>query len=237
MLIAKDLCKTYNERLIVNNVTLQFDRGEIVGILGPNGSGKTTCFYMLVGIVKPDSGGTIMLNNSDITSLPVYVRAQMGLGYLPQESSVFHNMSTEDNIAALLEIYMPDKARRKAKIDSLLNEFQLTHVAKTKARALSGGERRRLEIARLLSINPQYVLLDEPFAGVDPIAIRDTCNIISAIKASGIGVLITDHNVRETLKIIDRAYVLHDGKVLCSGSRDEMMRHKSVQEVYLGTNF
>lgn len=233
---TQDICKSYRGRTVVNGVSVEVSQGEIVGLLGPNGAGKTTSFYMMVGLVKPDSGH-VFLDNIEITKLPMYKRAQLGLGYLPQEVSVFRKLSVEDNIMAILEMGPLNKAERIAKLERLLEEFSLTHVRKNLGNRLSGGEKRRTEIARALATDPKFVLLDEPFAGVDPIAVEDIQAIVSELKKRNIGILITDHNVQETLSITDRAYLLFEGKILKSGSAEELAADEQVRKVYLGQNF
>ena len=233
---TKNLIKRYGQRTVVNNVSFEVNQGEIVGLLGPNGAGKTTSFYMVVGIVKPDEGA-VFLDDIDITKLPMYKRAQMGIGYLPQEVSVFRKLSVEDNIMAILEMTSMSKIEREEKLEQLLEEFSLTHVRKNLGNRLSGGEKRRTEIARALATNPKFVLLDEPFAGVDPIAVEDIQSIISELKKRNIGILITDHNVQETLSITDRAYLLFEGSILKSGSAEDLASDEQVRKVYLGQNF
>ena len=230
------ISKAYSGRSVVNEVSIEVNQGEIVGLLGPNGAGKTTSFYMIVGLVKPDKG-TIFLDQIDITKLPMYKRAQMGIGYLPQEVSVFRKLSVEDNIMAILEMSNLKKSERKIRLEKLLQEFSLTHVRKILGDRLSGGEKRRTEIARALATNPKFVLLDEPFAGVDPIAVEDIQSIISELKSRNIGILITDHNVQETLSITDRAYLLFEGKILKSGTAEELSNDDQVRKVYLGQKF
>jgi lipopolysaccharide export system ATP-binding protein len=230
------LVKSYKKRKVVDDVSIEVRQGEIVGLLGPNGAGKTTSFYMTVGLIKPDSGN-VFLNEEDITALPMYRRAQMGIGYLPQEASVFRKMSIEDNIAAVLEMTKLSKVEQKEKLESLIEEFRLGHVRKSLGEVLSGGERRRTEIARALATNPDFILLDEPFAGIDPIAVEDIQKIVMQLKDKNIGVLITDHNVQETLSIIQRAYLLFEGKVLKSGTAEELSQDEQVRKVYLGQNF
>jgi lipopolysaccharide export system ATP-binding protein len=215
---------------------MDLHRGEVVALLGPNGSGKTTCFYSIAGLVMPE-GGQVLIDGKDVTALPMYRRARLGIGYLPQEVSIFRGLSAEDNILAVLEIVQPDRHKRRERLEELLSEFSITHLRRTPALALSGGERRRVEIARCLAADPKYLLLDEPFAGVDPIAVGEIRHLVQDLKSRGIGVLITDHNVRETLEIVDRAYILHDGKVLMSGTTDEVVRDENVRRVYLGENF
>lgn len=231
-----DICKSYRGRAVVNGVSIEVNQGEIVGLLGPNGAGKTTSFYMMVGLVKPDTG-SVFLDGAEITKLPMYKRAQLGLGYLPQEVSVFRKLSVEDNIMAILEMGPLDKLAREEKLESLLEEFNLGAVRKNLGDRLSGGEKRRTEIARALATNPKFVLLDEPFAGVDPIAVEDIQAIISELKRRNIGILITDHNVQETLSITDRAYLLFEGKILKSGTAEELAADEQVRKVYLGQNF
>lgn len=231
-----NLVKSYKGRTVVNQVSVEVKQGEIVGLLGPNGAGKTTTFYMVVGLIKPD-GGAVMLNEEDITQLPMYKRAQMGIGYLPQEASVFRKLSVEDNIMAVLEMTDLSKTERKEKLESLLTEFNLHHVRKNNGDSLSGGERRRTEIARALAVNPKFILLDEPFAGVDPIAVEDIQSVVARLKYKNIGILITDHNVNETLSICDRAYLLIEGKIFKHGTAEELAEDEQVRRLYLGTNF
>ena len=228
--------KTYRKRPVVRNVSINLRRGEAVGLLGPNGAGKTTTFYMIVGLVRPDTG-SITLDGTEITSLPMFRRARLGIGYLPQEASVFRGLNVEQNIMAALEVVEPDRSRRDQMLDELLAEFGISHLRRTPALALSGGERRRVEIARALATQPSYILLDEPLAGIDPIAVGEIRDLVSHLKDRGIGVLITDHNVRETLEIIDRAYILHDGQVLMEGKPEEVVAHVDVRRVYLGERF
>jgi len=230
------LRKSYRRRPVIRDVSLSLGRGEVVALLGPNGSGKTTCFYSIAGLVTPESG-QVLLDGRDVTYLPMYRRAKLGIGYLPQEVSIFRGMSVEDNILAILEISISDPLLRRERLEDLLSEFSITHLRRTPALALSGGERRRAEIARCLAAGPKYVLLDEPFAGVDPIAVGEIRALVGELKTRGIGVLITDHNVQETLGIIDRAYILHDGTVMMSGTRDEVIADANVRRVYLGENF
>jgi len=220
----------------VNDVSISVQQGEIVGLLGPNGAGKTTTFYMVVGLIAPDQG-SVYLNEEDITKLPMYKRAQMGLGYLPQEASVFRKLSVEDNIMAVLEMTALNKEEREAKLESLLDEFNLHHVRKNNGDSLSGGERRRTEIARALAVDPKFILLDEPFAGVDPIAVEDIQSVVARLKLKDIGILITDHNVNETLSICDRAYLLIEGKIFKHGTAEELAEDEHVRRLYLGTNF
>jgi lipopolysaccharide export system ATP-binding protein len=230
------LFKKYKGRAVVNDVSIEVKQGEIVGLLGPNGAGKTTSFYMTVGLIKPEKGD-VFLNDQNITSLPMYQRAKMGIGYLPQEASIFRQMSIEDNIAAVLEMTDLSKSQQKEKLESLIDEFRLGHVRKSMGNVLSGGERRRTEIARALATDPDFILLDEPFAGIDPIAVEDIQKIVIQLKDRNIGVLITDHNVQETLSIIERAYLLFEGKVLKSGTAEELSQDEQVRKVYLGQNF
>jgi lipopolysaccharide export system ATP-binding protein len=235
-LVARGVGKTYKKRPVVRNVSIELRRGEAVGLLGPNGAGKTTTFYMIVGLVKPDTG-SISLDGADITAMPMYRRARLGIGYLPQEASVYRGLNVEQNIMAALEVVEPDPNTRDLALDELLAEFGIGHLRRTPALALSGGERRRVEIARALATQPSYILLDEPLAGIDPIAVGEIRDMVSHLKDRGIGVLITDHNVRETLEIIDRAYIMHDGKVLMEGRPDEVVAHEDVRRVYLGERF
>jgi lipopolysaccharide export system ATP-binding protein len=236
VLSVQHIRKAYKARKVVHDVSLTVRRGEAVGLLGPNGAGKTTTFYMITGLVRPDAG-TITLDGNDVTSLPMYRRARLGIGYLPQEASIFRGLSVEDNIRAVLEIAEPDRARREEELDGLLDEFDLTRLRKSPSVALSGGERRRCEIARALANRPSFMLLDEPFAGIDPIAVGDIRMLVHHLKRRGIGVLITDHNVRETLDLIDRAYIIHAGGVLTSGTSDEIVGNPDVRRLYLGENF
>ena len=233
---AENLVKSYRSRTVVKGVSLELNQGEIVGLLGPNGAGKTTSFYMIVGLIKVN-GGQIFLDDQDITSFPVYKRAQLGIGYLAQEASVFRQMSVEDNIRSILEMTKFSKEYQREKLESLLDEFGLQRVRKSKGIQLSGGERRRTEIARCLAINPAFILLDEPFAGVDPIAVEDIQQIVFRLKDKNIGILITDHNVHETLSITDRSYLLYDGRILNSGSAEELSEDEEVRRLYLGQNF
>ena len=230
------LQKSYKGRTVVNNVSVTVKQGEIVGLLGPNGAGKTTTFYMVVGLIKPDEGA-VFLNQEDITKLPMYKRAQMGIGYLPQEASVFRSLSVEDNILAVLEMTPLSKEERLLKVESLLDEFNLQLVRKNNGDSLSGGERRRTEIARALAVDPKFILLDEPFAGVDPIAVEDIQMVVAKLKTKNIGILITDHNVNETLSICDRAYLLIEGKIFKHGTAEELADDEDVRRLYLGTNF
>ncbi len=230
------IAKSYDKRVVLSDVSMSVGRGEVVGLLGPNGAGKTTSFYSAMGLVKPDAG-RILLDGEDITALPMYRRAILGLGYLPQETSIFRGLSVEKNILAVLELAEPDKATRMARLDQLLDEFGLTRLRDSPAMALSGGERRRAEIARALAANPTIILLDEPFAGIDPISIADIRDLVIQLKSRGIGVLITDHNVRETLEIVDRAYIIYDGRVLFAGSPAELVADTNVRRLYLGEGF
>lgn len=233
---TKELVKKYGSRTVVNNVSFNVSQGEIVGLLGPNGAGKTTSFYQVVGLVKPDSG-EVYLDNLNITKLPMYKRAKMGIGYLPQEASVFRKLSVEDNILAVLEMTGLSKVKQHEKADSLISEFRLDHVRKNNGDTLSGGERRRTEIARALAVDPKFILLDEPFAGVDPIAVEDIQEIIAKLKYRNIGILITDHNVNETLSICDRAYLLIDGSIFREGTAEQLAADDHVRRLYLGRNF
>ncbi|MEG8025877.1 LPS export ABC transporter ATP-binding protein [Sphingomonas aurantiaca] len=230
------IAKSYDKRVVLTDVSVSVGRGEVVGLLGPNGAGKTTCFYSVMGLVKPDLG-RIMLDGEDITKLPMYRRAILGLGYLPQETSIFRGLTIEKNILTVLELSEPDKAARQRKLDTLLEEFGLTWLRAAPAMALSGGERRRAEIARALAADPSIMLLDEPFAGIDPISIADIRDLVKDLKRRDIGVLITDHNVRETLEIVDRAYIIYDGRVLFSGSPEELVADANVRRLYLGEGF
>ncbi|SDY67869.1 LPS export ABC transporter ATP-binding protein [Citreimonas salinaria] len=233
---VRHLRKSYRKRVVIRDVTMDLGRGEVVALLGPNGSGKTTSFYAIAGLVNPE-GGQVLIDGQDATYLPMYRRARMGIGYLPQEMSIFRGLSVEGNIAAVLDIAVPDARRRRERLEELLGEFSIEHLRRAPAMALSGGERRRVEIARCLASDPKYLLLDEPFAGVDPISVGDIRHLVSDLRKRGIGVLITDHNVRETLEIVDRAYILHDGHVLMSGTPDEVVRNVNVRRVYLGDSF
>ena len=233
---VESLRKSYKKRVVIRDVSLEMERGEVVALLGPNGSGKTTMFYAIAGLIHPE-GGHVRIDGRDVTSLPMYRRAKLGVGYLPQEMSIFRGMSVEDNILAILDISEPDRRKRRERLEELLSEFSLEHLRRVHALALSGGERRRVEIARCLAAHPRYLLLDEPFAGVDPISVSDIRQLVADLKTRGIGVLITDHNVRETLEIVDRAYILHDGQVLTSGSPSEVVANENVRRVYLGDSF
>jgi len=233
---AINLHKAYGQRPVVKGVSFEVSSGQIVGLLGPNGAGKTTSFYMVVGLIQPDSG-KVLVNDQDVSTLPMYERARAGIAYLPQEASVFRRMSVEDNILAVLETLMLAEAERKDRLQKLLDEFNLNHVSKQKAFTLSGGERRRVEVARALALNPHFILLDEPFAGIDPIAVGDIQRMISVLKKRGIGVLITDHNVRETLEICDLGYLLSDGKILEKGTPAQIAQSKTAREHYLGEKF
>lgn len=230
------LGKSFKKRPIIRNINLDLYQGEAIALLGPNGSGKTTCFYSIAGLVSSDLG-SVIIDGRDATHLPMYRRARLGIGYLPQEMSIFRGMTVEDNILAVLEITIKDRRSRMEKLEELLSEFSIGHLRRATALSLSGGERRRTEIARCLATNPKYLLLDEPFAGVDPIAIDDIRNLVGNLKTRGIGVLITDHNVRDTLKLVDRAYILHDGQMLMSGTTEEIVNDENVRRVYLGSNF
>ena len=235
-LAANNLGKQYRRRPVLRDVSLRVQRGEAVGLLGPNGAGKTTCFYAMIGLIVPDTGA-ITLDGQDLTDLPMYRRARLGIGYLPQEASIFRGMTVEQNIRAVLEVIEPDRDVRETVLEDLLAEFSLTHLRRARALALSGGERRRVEIARALASHPHFMLLDEPLAGIDPIAVNDIRDLVAHLRDRGIGVLITDHNVRETLEIVDRAYILHDGRVLMEGEPSEIVTHQDVRRVYLGERF
>ncbi len=230
------LRKSYRKKAVIRDFSMQLDRGEVVALLGPNGSGKTTTFYAVAGLVTPE-GGRVTVDGKDVTTLPMYRRAQLGIGYLPQEMSIFRGLSVEDNISAILDIRVKHRHQRRERLEELLTEFSIEHLRRAPALALSGGERRRVEIARCLAADPSYLLLDEPFAGVDPISVGDIRQLVADLKKRGIGVLITDHNVRETLEIVDRAYILHEGKVLMSGTPEEVVQNENVRRVYLGDNF
>lgn len=230
------LRKSYRRRPVIRDVSLRLDRGEVVALLGPNGSGKTTCFYAIAGLVAPE-GGQVVIDGRDVTTLPMYRRARLGIGYLPQEMSIFRGLTVEENILAILQIAVRDRSTRRERLEELLSDFSIEHLRRAPAMALSGGERRRVEIARCLAAGPKYVLLDEPFAGVDPIAVGEIRGLVADLRNRGIGVLITDHNVRETLEIVDRAYILHDGKVLMDGTAAEVVRDENVRRVYLGQGF
>lgn len=235
-LVVRNLAKSYRTRPVLRDVSLELRRGEVAALLGPNGAGKTTCFYAIAGLVPPERG-TILVDGQDVTWLPMYRRAKLGIGYLPQEASIFRGMTVADNIRSILELTVPDAEKRRELLDELLGEFSITHLRRAQAVSLSGGERRRVEIARCLAAQPNYVLLDEPFAGVDPLAVTEIRGLVRQLTGRGIGVLITDHNVRETLDIVDRAYILHDGTVLMSGTPDEVVRDETVRKVYLGEGF
>jgi lipopolysaccharide export system ATP-binding protein len=230
------LRKSYRKRIIIHDISLELRRGEVVALLGPNGSGKTTTFYSIAGLTSSD-GGQVKIDGMDVTTMPMYRRARMGLSYLPQETSIFRGLNVEDNLKSVLDISTPLKSERQAKLEKLLSDFRIEHLRRTPALALSGGERRRVEIARTLATDPKYILLDEPFAGVDPISVNDVRNLVSELKGRSIGVLITDHNVRDTLKIVDRAYILNDGRVIVSGLPEDVVNNDNVQRVYLGKDF
>ncbi|MGI3209889.1 LPS export ABC transporter ATP-binding protein [Roseovarius tibetensis] len=232
----ENLRKSYKKHVVIRDVSLSLARGEVVALLGPNGSGKTTTFYAIAGLIHPE-GGHIYIDGREVSALPMYRRAKLGIGYLPQEMSIFRGLSVEDNIIAILDISVKDRQKRRERLEQLLSEFSIEHLRRAPAMALSGGERRRVEIARCLAANPKYLLLDEPFAGVDPISVSDIRHLVADLKKRGIGVLITDHNVRETLEIVDRAYILHDGKVLMSGSPQDVVENENVRRVYLGDSF
>ena len=231
-----NLRKSYRKRVVIRDVTIELERGEVVALLGPNGCGKTTTFYSIAGLVVPE-GGHVLIDGREVTGLPMYRRARLGIGYLPQEMSIFRGMNVEDNILSILEIAQSDPLKRRERLEELLSDFSIEHLRRAPALALSGGERRRVEIARCLAADPKYLLLDEPFAGVDPISVGDIRQLVADLKKRGIGVLITDHNVRETLEIVDRAYILHEGKVLMSGTPEEVVQNENVRRVYLGDNF
>jgi lipopolysaccharide export system ATP-binding protein len=235
-LVISNLRKSYKRRPVLRDVSLNLQKGEVVALLGPNGCGKTTTFYSIAGLITPE-GGQVLIDGRDVTALPMYRRARMGIGYLPQEVSIFRGLTVEDNILAVLEIRESDSHKRRERLEELLGEFSITHIRHAPALALSGGERRRVEIARCLAAEPSYLLLDEPFAGVDPIAVGEIRHLVHDLKSRGIGVLITDHNVRETLDIVDRAYILHDGGVLKTGTAEEIVQDEMVRRVYLGENF
>jgi len=236
ILKVNNLAKSYGKKLVIRDVSLRIEQGEVVGLLGPNGAGKTTSFYMIVGLVPTDSG-IIKIDDIDITNFPMYQRSRLGIGYLPQEASIFRGLNVEDNIMAILEISEANIVKRREKLEELLQEFSISHIRKSHALALSGGERRRVEIARAIATNPAFILLDEPFAGVDPIAVNDIRLMINHLKNRNIGILITDHNVRETLSIVDRAYIVYDGKILVSGNKDQIIENQKAKEVYLGSDF
>lgn len=235
-LVARNIGKRFKKRPVLRDVSLSVQRGEAVGLLGPNGAGKTTCFYIITGLISPDYG-SIVLDGHDLTDLPMYRRARLGIGYLPQEASIFRGLTVENNIRAVLEVVEPVRDKREAMLDDLLAEFSISHLRRTPAIALSGGERRRVEIARALASRPSFMMLDEPLAGIDPIAVGDIRDLVSHLKDRGIGVLITDHNVRETLDIIDRAYILHEGTLLLEGAPSDIVAHEDVRRVYLGDRF
>ena len=233
---VKNLVKNFKRKKVISGISLSLNKGEVVALLGPNGAGKTTTFYAIAGLIIPEQG-TVLLDGKDITFLPMYRRAKLGMGYLPQEASIFRGLSVQDNILSIVELWERDKFKQHEILDRLLNEFTIEHLRKSPALSLSGGERRRVEIARCLASNPEYILLDEPFAGIDPVAVTEIRDIVSTLKNRGIGVLITDHNVRETLKIVDRAYILNAGTLLKSGTPDEVVRDEKVRKVYLGEDF
>lgn len=235
-LLIENLRKSYRKKVVIRDVSMRLDRGEVVALLGPNGSGKTTCFYSIAGLVTPE-GGKVIVDGTDVTNLPMYRRGRLGIGYLPQEMSIFRGMKVEDNILAILEISEKDRHKRRERLEELLSDFSIEHLRRANALALSGGERRRVEIARCLAANPKYLLLDEPFAGVDPISVNDIRHLVADLTKRGIGVLITDHNVRETLEIVDRAYILHDGTVMMSGTPKDVVEDDNVRRVYLGHDF
>ncbi len=235
-LVIRNISKAYKRKPVLRDVSIELFQGEVVALLGPNGAGKTTCFYSVAGLVNPDSG-SVTVDGVEATYMPMYRRAKLGIGYLPQEASIFRGLSVEDNIRAILELSVKDKSKRQRMLDELLAEFSITHLRRASALSLSGGERRRVEIARCLASQPKYVLLDEPFAGVDPIAVNEIRELVAQLKDRGIGVLITDHNVRETLEIVDRAYILHDGVVLMNGTPAEVVQDDNVRRVYLGEQF
>ena len=235
-LIVNKISKTYGSKKVVRNVSLSIKRGEIVGLLGPNGAGKTTTFYMIVGLVKPDTG-SILLDKIDLTKAPIYLRGSKGISYLPQEPSIFRGMNVEDNLLSIIEVVEKDKNKHQIILQGLLNEFNISHVKKSKSLVLSGGERRRLEIARTLAANPKFLLLDEPLTGIDPVSIEEIKIIIKSLTKKNIGVLITDHNVRETLKIIDKVYIVNEGEIYFEGSPDEAVRNKNIKKFYLGSDF
>jgi lipopolysaccharide export system ATP-binding protein len=235
-LIVNKISKTYGNKKVVRDISLSIKRGEIVGLLGPNGAGKTTTFYMIVGLVKPDTG-SILLDKTDLTNAPIYLRGAKGIGYLPQEPSIFRGMNVEDNLLSIIEVVEKDKNKHQIILQGLLNEFNISHVKKSKSLVLSGGERRRLEIARTLAANPKFLLLDEPLTGIDPVSIEEIKTIIKSLTKKNIGVLITDHNVRETLKIIDKVYIVNEGGIYFEGSPDEAVRNENIKKFYLGSNF
>ena len=235
-LVVKNIAKSFGKRQVVRDVSLSLQRGEVVGLLGPNGAGKTTCFYMIMGLIGVDSG-IISIDGEDVTRLPMYQRARLGVGYLPQEASIFRGMTVEENVLAVAELVEKDRAARMAQVDSLLSELHVEHLRNQAATSLSGGERRRVEIARALASRPSFMLLDEPFTGIDPLAISDISDLVRYLKQRGLGVLITDHQVRETLQIVDRAYVMYDGEVLFDGTPDSVLKNEDVRRVYLGEQF
>ena len=235
-LIVNKISKTYGNKKIVRDISLSIKRGEIVGLLGPNGAGKTTTFYMIVGLVKPDTG-SILLDKTDLTKAPIYIRGAKGIGYLPQEPSIFRGMNVEDNLLSIIEVVEKDKNKHQIILHGLLNEFNISHVKKSKSLVLSGGERRRLEIARTIAAKPKFLLLDEPLTGIDPVSIEEIKTIIKSLKTKNIGVLITDHNVRETLKIIDKVYIVNEGSIFFEGNPDEAVKNENIKKFYLGSDF
>lgn len=235
-LFVESLAKSFGKRQVVHDVSLSLQRGEVVGLLGPNGAGKTTCFYMIMGLITAD-GGKITIDGADVTGLPMYQRARLGMGYLPQEVSIFRGMSVAENVMAVVELFEKDRKKRKAQVEALLAELNIEHLADQSSTSLSGGERRRVEIARALASRPSFMLLDEPFTGIDPLAVSDISDLVAYLKQRGLGVLITDHQVRETLQIVDRAYVMYDGEVLFDGSPDMVLNNEDVRRVYLGDRF
>jgi len=234
--IINKISKTFGKKLVIRDISLHLKKGEIVGLLGPNGAGKTTTFYIIVGLIKPDSG-SILIDKTDVSSLPIYLRSQMGMSYLPQEASIFRGMNVEDNIMAIIEVQEPNKVKHQIILENLLVEFDIAHVRKSKSTVLSGGERRRLEIARTLASKPSYLLLDEPLTGIDPVSIEEIKIIIKKLKDQNIGIIITDHNVRETLKIVDRVYIVNEGSIFFEGKPEDAIKNKMIKKFYLGTNF
>ena len=234
--IINKISKTFGKKLVIRDISLHLKKGEIVGLLGPNGAGKTTTFYIIVGLIKPDSG-SILIDKTDVSSLPIYLRSQMGMSYLPQEASIFRGMNVEDNIMSIIEVLEPNKTKHQIILENLLVEFDIAHVRKSKSTVLSGGERRRLEIARTLASKPSYLLLDEPLTGIDPVSIEEIKIIIKKLKDQNIGIIITDHNVRETLKIVDRVYIVNEGSIFFEGKPEDAIKNKMIKKFYLGTNF